>query len=193
MSNDEPPTTPEPDPYAVPPAPVPPPPVPGYPPPSVPGGYAPPPPPDYSAPPPPAGYPPPPPPPDYAAAPPSYPPPAGYAPPPGQPQAYGYPPAYAGYGYAATPQTAGKATAVLVLGIISIFGLFFCGLGLIPAIVALALSPSAKRQIRDSQGQLTGEGQVKGGVICSWITVGFFVVGIAVIIIAGIASGGSTD
>ena len=184
MSNDDPPTTPEPDPYAVPPAPAPPPSA--YPPPSVPGGYAPPPMPDYSAPPPPAGYPPPPPPPNYAAPPP------GYPPPPGQPQPYGYPPAYQGYGYAAPAQTAGKATAVLILGIISLPALCFVGSGIITAIVALCLAPGAKRQIRESQGQLGGLGQIKGGVICSWIALVLGVLYVTFIIIA-IANGDSTD
>ncbi len=82
---------------------------------------------------------------------------------------------------------------MLVLGIISIFGLFFCGLGLIPAIVSLAMAPSAKRQVLESQGQLSGEGQIKGGVICSWITVGLFVIGLVIFIVAVIAAGNSSS
>jgi len=163
----------------------------------VPGGYAPPPPPDYSAPPPPAGYPPPPAPPEYAA-PPEYtapqpaqgypPPPPGYPPPAGY-QA-GYPAAAPGYGYPA-PQTAGRATAVLVLGIISLPALCFVALGIIPAIIALCLAPGAKRQIHESQGQLGGLGQIKAGVICSWIGLALGIAYIAVII--GLIASGDTS
>jgi hypothetical protein len=155
----------------------------------VPGGYAPPPPPDYSAPPPPAGYPPPPPPPDYSAPPP----PAGYPPPPGQPQPYGYQPAYPGYGYAAAPQTAGRATAVLILGILSLPGLFFCIPGVVLAIVALSLAPSAKRQVRDSQGQLGGLGQIKAGVICAWIALGLGLLAILFFVGVGVWGGDNFD
>ncbi|MBA3743260.1 MAG: hypothetical protein H0X00_10100 [Sporichthya sp.] len=49
--------------------------------------------------------------------------------------------------------------------------LFTCFLGFIPAIVSLCLAPGAKREIAESRGALTGEGQVKAGVICSWVTI----------------------
>jgi hypothetical protein len=148
----------------------------------VPGGY--------SAPPPPAAYPPPP--PDYSAPPAAGyppPPPAGYPPPPpGQPQPYGYPATYAGYGYAA-PKTAGRATAVLILGILSLPGLFFCLPGLVLAIISLCLAPSAKREVRDSQGQLSGLGQIKAGVICSWISIALGLLALAFFIGVGVWGG----
>ncbi len=90
----------------------------------------------------------------------------GYPPPPG----YGYPPQ--GYGYPPAPQNAGKAVAVLVLGIAGLVLTCSYGIGIIPAIVALALAPGAKREIRASGGQVTGEGLVKAGVICAWVAVG---------------------
>ncbi|HYN74935.1 MAG TPA: hypothetical protein VEV13_01930 [Candidatus Limnocylindria bacterium] len=97
-----------------------------------------------------------------------YPPPGSAYPPP--PPGYGYPPA--GYGYPPAPQNAGKAVAVLVLGIAGLVLTCSYGIGIIPAIVALALAPGAKREIRASGGQVTGEGLVKAGVICAWVAVG---------------------
>lgn len=80
---------------------------------------------------------------------------------PGQPYpSYGGTPAYATGGY---PATSGRATAVLVLGIAAIPTLFVGGIGFIAAIVALALAPGARRDIRSSGGALVGEGQVRAG------------------------------
>jgi hypothetical protein len=141
--------------------------------------------------PPPAGYPPPgyaPPPPGYGQPPPGYAQPANpYGQPPGYgaPPPYGYPPA--GYGYP-TPQTAGKAIGVLILGIGSL--VFLCAGGFVLAIIALCLAPSARRDIAASQGRVTGEGQLKGGVICSWIAIGFTVLAVALLVF-GIVAGRS--
>ena len=101
---------------------------PPYPPPP-PYGQAPPAPYGYSAP---AGA--------YGQSPPQYPPPP---PPYGQsPASYGYPAPTGAYGpqpyYG--PTTSGKATTVLVLGIVSLVLMFSC-IGFIPAIVALVLAP----------------------------------------------------
>lgn len=104
-------------------------------------------------------------------------------PPQPYPQAgYGQPYATAGYpGYGSGAATSSsKAVAVLVLGIASLLLLFMCGLGLVTAIIALAMAPGAKREIRDSQGRLTGLGMVQGGVITSWVTIGLIVLFIAV-------------
>ena len=125
-------------------------------------------PPEYS--PPPAGY---------QAPPPGYPP-----PPPGYPQAPGYPPGV-------QPRTGGTAIAVLVLGIAGLVFTCMYGIGVIAAIIALALSPKAKREIASSGGALTGDGLVKAGVICSWIAVGLTVLGIVLVIIVLIAGAAS--
>jgi hypothetical protein len=127
----------------------------------------------------------------------------------GQPQAYPPPPPYgqAPYGYPApagaygpTPQygptTSGRATTVLVLGIVSLVLLFSC-IGFIPAIVALVLAPGAAREIAGSGGRLTGASQLKAGRITSWITLGLtalaIVVGVAVLMVAVSSSDSSTD
>ncbi|MCW2760431.1 MAG: hypothetical protein JWR85_632 [Marmoricola sp.] len=58
------------------------------------------------------------------------------------------------------PPTTGKATTSLVLGICSIA---LCGLFL--GIPAMILARSAKREIRDSHGQLGGEGVATAGFV----------------------------
>ena len=124
----------------------------------------------YGQQPPPGGFPPP------GQYPPGQYPPPGY--PPGQFPPPGYPPGYPPGGQ----RTSGKATTVLVLGIASLVLLFTCGIGVIPAIVALCLAPGARREVAASGGLLGGEGQIKAGQICSWITVGLTILGIIVVI-----------
>ena len=133
------------------------------------------------------------PPPGYPGGPPSYgyppqypqqypqqgPPPPGY---PGGPAPYGYP-GYGGYAYPAGPRTSGRATAVLVLGIVSLVSWCFYGVGIIPAIISLSLAPGAKREIRSSGGMVEGEGQVKAGVICSWIAIGLAILAVIAVVI----------
>jgi predicted metal-binding membrane protein len=71
----------------------------------------------------------------------------------------------------------------MVLGIVGLVMMCGYGLGIIPAIIALALAPGAKREIESSRGMVTGDGFVKAGVICSWITVGLVVAGIVLIVL----------
>jgi hypothetical protein len=106
--------------------------------------------------------------PPYGQQPPYQPPPYGQS-----PASYGYPAPTGAYGpqpyYG--PTTSGKATTVLVLGILSLVLMFGC-IGFILAIVALVLAPGAAREIAESGGRLTGESQLKAGRITSWITLG---------------------
>jgi hypothetical protein len=78
--------------------------------------------------------------------------------------------------YAAAPRTSGKATAILVLGIVGLVTSVGCGMGIIASVVALALAPGAKREIAASGGALTGGGFILAGVICAWISVALTVV-----------------
>jgi uncharacterized protein DUF4190 len=128
---------------------------------------------------------------------PSYP--ASYPPAQPQPPAYGYgqpTPAWGGaQPYYGGPQTSGRATTVLVLGIVSLVLLFSC-IGFIPAIVALVLAKGARREIAESGGRLTGESQVKAGTIMSWITVALTVVGavaLAAVIAVAVSTSDSTE
>ena len=71
----------------------------------------------------------------------------------------------------AAPPTAGKATATLVLGIIS-----FVVCPILPAIAALIVGAQADRQIRESGGRLGGEGMVKAGRILAIVHLALSVV-----------------
>lgn len=98
-------------------------------------------------------------------------------------QGYGAPAA----GYPAYPQplpTSSKANTVMVLGIVSLVSFFaLCGIGIIPAVIALAMAPGARREIAAAGGALAGEGQVRAGVVMSWITVGLAALGLVVVIV----------
>lgn len=92
------------------------------------------------------------------------------------------------------PRNSGRAIAVLVLGIVALVLMCGYGIGLVPAIVALALAPGAKREIAASGGMVTGEGFVKAGVICSWVAVGLTVAGIVfIVLIFVIGAAGSSS
>ncbi|MBW3614298.1 MAG: DUF4190 domain-containing protein [Actinobacteria bacterium] len=71
---------------------------------------------------------------------------------------------------ATSPPTSGKATAALVLSILSFFA---CPV--IAAIVALVLASGAKREIASSYGRVGGEGMVKASRIISVINIVLFV------------------
>ena len=106
------------------------------------------------------------------------------------PQAPGSPYGYPGYGAygPAVPQTAGRATTVLVLGIVSLVMLFTCGLGFVTAIIALVMAPGAKREIAESGGRLTGESQVRTGSILSWVTLGLTALAVVLLaVVIGVA------
>ena len=93
-----------------------------------------------------------------------------------------------GYGYP-VPQTSGKATTVLVLGILSLAVCMVLG------IIAVCLAPGAEREIAESQGRLGGEGQIKAGVICAWISIALnvlaLVVGIVLLLVFAVAASNS--
>jgi len=71
----------------------------------------------------------------------------------------------------------------MVLGIVGLVLMCGYGIGVIPSIVALALAPGAKREIRDSGGRLGGESFIKAGVICSWVAIGVTIVGIVIVVL----------
>lgn len=115
----------------------------------------------------------------------------------GQPYGYGaagYPAGYPGaaYGYGG-PTTSGKATAVMVLGIASLVTMCAYGLGIVPAIIALAMSGSAKREIHNSGGRLSGLGMVTAGRVTSWITIGLSVLTIIIIVLVIAFDSGSSS
>jgi hypothetical protein len=84
----------------------------------------------------------------------------------------------------------------MVLGIVSLVTFFaLCGLGVIPAVVALVMARGADREIAASGGALAGEGQVRAGRIMSWVTIGLTLLGLAVLagLIALLATSSDTS
>ena len=111
--------------------------------------------------------------------------PGGTTPTPPQAPGAGPLPYSGGYGgYPAPATQSGKAIAILVLGICGLMFMCAYGIGVVPAIVALALAPSARREITASGGRLQGDGFIKAGVICSWVTIGIAAVLIVAVIVA---------
>ncbi|HVQ87559.1 MAG TPA: DUF4190 domain-containing protein [Actinomycetes bacterium] len=109
------------------------------------------------------------------------------APPTGPPGgSYSAPPP----GYQTSAQTSGKAITVMILGIVSL--VIGCFIGLVPAIIALVMAGGARREIEASGGRLTGDGFIKAGVICSWISIGLSVAFVLFFIVL-IAFGAMSD
>lgn len=63
------------------------------------------------------------------------------------------------------------------LGIASLPGMLFCGLGVVVAVMALAMAPTARREVLAGEGRLGGLGLIRTAVICSWISIVLAVVG----------------
>ncbi len=77
-----------------------------------------------------------------------------------------------------------RATAVGYLGIASLPGMLFCGLGVVVAVMALVMAPAARREVLAGEGRLGGLGLIRTGTICSWVSVVLAVVGGALAIAA---------
>jgi uncharacterized protein DUF4190 len=114
-----------------------------------------------------------------------WPPPSGQPPPqPGYPAGYQPPPQY---GYA--PRTEGTAVGALVSAILS-----FVVCPVIPAIVALVLASTAKRNIAASGGALEGQGLVTAATVISWVNIGLSaLVVVAIVLIAVLGDSNSSS
>lgn len=84
---------------------------------------------------------------------------------------------------AVAPQTSGKAVVSLVFGILG-----FVFLPLIAGIVAVVTGNSARNEIRQSAGRLSGEGMATAGIILGWINLGLTILGmcIGIVILLGV-------
>jgi hypothetical protein len=74
-------------------------------------------------------------------------------------------------------ETAGKAVAALVCGII---GLTSCGL---VGIAAVILGNQARNEIAMSGGRTQGDGMAQAGLIMGWISIGLLAIGVVVFVI----------
>jgi Domain of unknown function (DUF4190) len=94
-------------------------------------------------------------------------------PPPPPPPSWGAPPPPS-YSYA-PPQTDGKAVAALVCAVASfvIFPFF-------PAVVAVVLASSSRKEIAASGGRLTGESLALSAFIVGWINIVLCILGLVV-------------
>jgi hypothetical protein len=75
----------------------------------------------------------------------------------------------------------------MVLGIVSLVLTSLCGLGVVTAVIALALAGGAQREIDASGGRLGGAGQIKAGRIMSWVTIGLTAAGAVIGVLALVA------
>jgi len=96
---------------------------------------------------------------------------------------YGQPAGYGEPGAPGSTTTSGKATASLVLGIVAIVSL--C-VGLLFGIPAIILGILARKDIKRSQGRLSGDGMAIGGIVTgvigallSLLILGLLVAGVA--------------
>ncbi len=82
-------------------------------------------------------------------------------------------------------ETSSLAIVSLIAGIISYFFLPIIG-----AITAIITGSIAKRQIRESNGRLSGRGMATWGVVLGWINIGLGLLAACVIILVVLGVGG---
>jgi len=75
-------------------------------------------------------------------------------------------------------------TIVGLLGVGSLPGMLFCGLGTPMAILALVLAPGAQREVLNSRGRYGGLGLIRAARICSIISLVIAVVMIVGLVVA---------
>jgi len=110
-----------------------------------------------------------------------------------QPPAPGVPgyPGYPGYVVPDHP----KATAALVVGIVSVAGAFFCLIPILASPVAWVLGAQARRQIRSAPQQWGGEGRATAGMvlgIVGSVLLVLAIVAVVVLIAVAVSSGSAT-
>lgn len=106
-----------------------------------------------------------------------------------------YPGQYGSYGAPQQVPVAGMAHAVLWTSVGGLV-LMFTGLGWIASIVALALTPGARREIMEANGAKRGLGFLLAGKICAWVNIGLtvlLVIGLIVLFAVIGANGGFDD
>ena len=76
-----------------------------------------------------------------------------------------------------------RAAIVGLLGVGSLPGLLFCGLGGVLAVIALALAPGARREVEASRGELGGLNVIRVARICSIVSLALVALGLVVVAI----------
>jgi hypothetical protein len=108
----------------------------------------------------------------------AYPPQPGYPPQQWAPPQPGLPP-FSGYAVPDLP----KATAALVVGIVSVAGAFTCVLPVLAAPVAWVLGAQARREIRSAPQQWAGEGRATAGMVLGIIGTVLLVLVIVLVVV----------
>jgi len=138
-----------------------------------------------------------------------YPPPPAYPQQPypqeGYPQQQGYPgqpgyPAQPGYAYqpyaAYTAPNHPKATTALVLGLVSLVGGLMCIVPVLVSPFAWVTGVKARKEIRQSNGQMSGDGMATAGMvlgIIGTVVLALILIGIVVFVIVAINDPSSFD
>ena len=89
------------------------------------------------------------------------------------------PPPPPGYDYGSGGGPAGTHTKAIWSLVSGIVGILVCGVILGP--VAIWLGTTAKREIRESGGRLSGEGMATAGIVLGIVAVAAFVIGVIVL------------
>lgn len=76
--------------------------------------------------------------------------------------------------------TSRRATIVGLLGVGSLPGLLFCGLGAVLGVIALVMAPEAEREILASDGRLGGESVLRVARICARISIAMALIGLTI-------------
>ena len=76
------------------------------------------------------------------------------------------------------PKTSGSAITSLVFGILTWTFLPFIG-----AIVAVVTGNNAKKEIKNSNGSITGSGMATAGLILGWVHLGLTILAVVIIVI----------
>src|ERR1700712_1053578 len=87
---------------------------------------------------------------------------------------------------AAGPPNSRRAVVVGLLGVGSLPGLLFCGIGAVLGVISLVLAPSARREIEASGGALGGLGIVRVARICSVVSIVLAVLAIVVVVVVAV-------
>lgn len=88
----------------------------------------------------------------------------------------------------AYPQTSNNAVVALILAIIS-----FVVCPVVCAIVALVFASKASKEIKASNGWLTGDGLVLSAKILAWVNIALTILGVIIFLIIVIVAANSPD
>ena len=69
-----------------------------------------------------------------------------------------------------------NATLTLILGIFSLLACCCCGVGILPAAIALILSAKSNKLLKENPNGYSDAGNHKAGRLCAWIGIGLYLI-----------------